>query len=243
MAWFEGKAGAASQSWQQAGSRATQDGDPLVAAQLMAGEALARAMLGWTVPVGPIADRALQRSREPEVLAVAALAFAFSGQPGRAQALVDEHQRHPRVKPGSDAALVASTRAVLALKHGRPKDAIEFLSPLRPYDLGSRFEFLPSYVRGVAYLDSGLSREAVTEFERIANHRTISPAGVTTPLGWLHLARARRLAGDFPGAIRAYARVLGFWRDADADLPVLAAARAEEHDLARLVAAAGDRRP
>jgi hypothetical protein len=105
-----------------------------------------------------------------------------------------------------------------------PAKAVEDLEPARPTELN----FLnPIYQRGLAYLRWGKGAEAAAEFQKIQAHRTIVPLSLVHPLSQLGFARARVLAGDTAGARTAYQDFLALWKDADPDVPVLIAAKAE----------------
>ena len=69
--------------------------------------------------------------------------------------------------------------------------------------------------------------EAAAEFQKILDHRgivAIDPIGV---LAHLQLGRVFALSGDRTRAKAAYEAFLAFWKDADADIPILKSARAE----------------
>lgn len=231
MAWFEGKAAAGAGFWRRAASRAEERGDALVPAQFLANEAVNRALLGWPGQVAPLVRAALERVRAPQVIASAALALALAGDSDGAARLLADYARQPHVGVDSDRALRAAARAVIELNRRDPAAAVEELAPLRPYDLASRFEFLPAYIRGLAFIQSGRLPDAAAEFGRIVQHRTVAPAGIAHPLAWLQSARIRRLAGDAAGAARAYDVLLALWREADPELPVLRTARQERASL------------
>lgn len=137
----------------------------------------------------------------------------------------------PDVDGSSDPDYKPALLAALAIRRGEPAAAIESLAPLRPYDLGWRFAFLPSYIRGEALLRLGRPADAAAEFERITAHPGVVPTSVIHPLGWLQLARARAAAGNRVMSRAAYDKVLRQWKDADPDVPILVQARAE---LARM---------
>ena len=59
------------------------------------------------------------------------------------------------------------------------------------------------------------------------DHRGQAPLSVVYPLAYLGLARAAALAGDAAGSRKAYQDFLALWREADAGLPVLVAAKKE----------------
>jgi len=83
------------------------------------------------------------------------------------------------------------------------------------------------YVRGQAYLATRQGKEAAVEFQKFMDHRSIvlnSPLGALAHLG---LARAYVLQGDTAKARGAYQDFLALWKDADADIPILIAAKSE----------------
>ena len=126
-------------------------------------------------------------------------------------------------------------RALFSLNAGDPAAAIQALQVASRYDLHTggvgfmqRFGALyPIYVRGVAYLAARQPAAAAGEFQRILDHRSIVFVDPMDALARLQLARALALSGDNVKAKSAYADLLTLWKNADADIPVLSAARAE----------------
>jgi predicted Zn-dependent protease len=85
----------------------------------------------------------------------------------------------------------------------------------------------PVFVRGEAYLALHQGSEAAAEFQRILDHRGIvlnEPIGALAHLG---LARAYAMQGDTAKSTAAYQNFLTLWKDADPDIPILIAAKAE----------------
>jgi tetratricopeptide (TPR) repeat protein len=85
----------------------------------------------------------------------------------------------------------------------------------------------PVFVRGEAYLAARQGSEAAAEFQKILDHRGIvlfEPIGALAHLG---LARAYALQGDAVKARGAYQDFLALWKEADTDVPILLAAKAE----------------
>ena len=85
-------------------------------------------------------------------------------------------------------------------------------------------EFWPQYLRGQAYLKLGRGAEAAAELQKILEHRGYAPLSVLYPLAQLGLARATQNR-------KTYNDLLGMWKEADADLPILWAAK-REYELA-----------
>jgi hypothetical protein len=122
----------------------------------------------------------------------------------------------------------SEVRAALALRRRQPRIAIANLEPARPYE--AKNYDIP-YLRGLAYLDAGDGAAAAVEFRKVLDHPGLAPTSPLYPLSRLGLARALAMRGDKPGSHRAYADLLAAWRNADADLPALLAARAEQAAL------------
>jgi tetratricopeptide (TPR) repeat protein len=87
-----------------------------------------------------------------------------------------------------------------------------------------------SYVQGLAYLQLHDAGQAMSAFQSAMKFR-----GGTLTQGWapfyaqaqLGLARAYAMAGDKANAKKAYQDFFATWKDADADLPMLVAAKKE----------------
>ena len=85
----------------------------------------------------------------------------------------------------------------------------------------------PAYIRGQAYLAAHNGTAAAAEFLKFLDHRGRYqlPTGRTRPS--LGLARAYAMTDDTAKARSAYQDFLTFWKDADADIPILKEAKAE----------------
>ena len=83
----------------------------------------------------------------------------------------------------------------------------------------------------MAYLQTGEPGAAAAEFQKVLLRRGLVGRGVIGPLARLQLARAQSAMGDTAAAIASYEAFLDLWRDADADVPVYVAAKAEYEKL------------
>ena len=72
---------------------------------------------------------------------------------------------------------------------------------------------------------------AAGEFQKLIDYRGLIRACPLGPLAHLGMARAYVLQGDTAKARAAYADFLTLWKDADPDIPVLIAAKAEAAKL------------
>jgi hypothetical protein len=134
--------------------------------------------------------------------------------------------------------LIPSTRAAIALGQGRPAEAVEALRAARATELGSVAGLVPLYLRGEALLRQGSTAEAIQEYERLLANRGVDPLSPVVPLAHLGIARAKARSGDAGGSRLAYNELFAAWEHADADLPVMLAARAEYARVASVPASA-----
>jgi DNA-binding SARP family transcriptional activator len=79
----------------------------------------------------------------------------------------------------------------------------------------------------VAYLAARQPAEAVAEFQRILDHRSIVLVDPMDAMARLQLARALALAGDTAKAKSTYDDLLELWKNADPGMSMLVQARAE----------------
>jgi eukaryotic-like serine/threonine-protein kinase len=140
----------------------------------------------------------------------ATLALALSGDGARAQSFAEDLNKRFNVNTVTQSVWLPTIRAQLQINHNAPSSAVELLQAAAPYELARR--------QGTA---------AVVEFQKILNHRGLVQNCPTGALAHLNLARAYMLQGDTAKAKTAYNDFLTLWKDADADIPVLTAAKAE----------------
>jgi serine/threonine protein kinase/tetratricopeptide (TPR) repeat protein len=190
------------------------------------------------------ATLAVRGSSLRDVLYLAALAFTYSGEVGRAQTLADDLAKQFPEDTLVQFNFLPTLRARIALDKGNAAEAVEQLRPAAPYELGlstqSPFNWaamFPVFVRGEAYLAARQGREAAAELQKIFDHPGIVLNGPIGALAHLQLGRsyaleAQSLQGADADAARAKARAayqdfLTLWKNADPDIPVLRQAKAE----------------
>jgi eukaryotic-like serine/threonine-protein kinase len=201
------------------------------AARYSAQSALREALLGNATEARRLATEALERSAGRDVLYAAALALAYAGEEHRAQSLVDDLNKRFPEDTVAQFNYMPTLRAKLVVSHGNAAQAIEILRAAAPYELGSPTSYglalYPVYSRGEAYLAVHHGVEAAAEFQKILDHRGIVVNEPIAALAHLQIGRAYAMQGDTAKAKAAYQDFLTLWKDADPDIPILIAAKAE----------------
>jgi eukaryotic-like serine/threonine-protein kinase len=215
---------------------AVQEGEAEAAASYQAARAVWEAVYGNAGEGKQDALAALARSNGRDVEYAAALALGLSGGSSRSEALAGDLEKRFPEDTFAKFTYVPVLRGLAALGRGKPADSVEQLQIALPYELaanGLNFnsKYLgglhSAYVRGEALMAARRYPEAAAEFQKILDHRGIvgvDPIGV---LAHLQLGRVFALSGDRTRAKAAYEAFLAFWKDADADIPILKSARAE----------------
>ena len=157
----------------------------------------------------------------------AALALAQAGDSRRAETLMNEAIKDSSLGTIMTNTITACIRAVIELNRKNPAAAIEALGRAVPYDLASDSYGLTLYYRGLAYLEMKSGKEAAAQFQKILDNHGLVTTHVNWPLAHLGLARAYAMQADTAKAKAAYQDFLTLWKDADPDIPILIAAKAE----------------
>jgi eukaryotic-like serine/threonine-protein kinase len=204
--------------------------------------ALREAAFGNNIEASRTAARGLQLySKSQGVSVEASLAFAFAHNRERAESLMREINEQFPLDTQTQSVWLPTIRAALAISAKQPSRAIGELRRVSPLELG-QIEFVnnlsclySTYTRGTAYLMEGAGQEAAAEFQKILDHSGIVWNCWTGALAHLGLARASTLeasnsTGSNAEAAKARARsayrdFLTLWKNADPDIPVLAAAK------------------
>ena len=196
-----------------------------VAARYVAEAALRAAVLGKCAETKAALAQSMFVEHNRVSQARLALALALCGEVSQAESLVEELiRRYPKDTLINRLWLLV-IRAALELERHNPEEAIHSLEAARRYEAAA--EFWPQYVRGLAYLSLKSGNEAAAEFQRILDHRGEATLSVLYPLAHLGLARAAALLDDKERGRKEYQAFFALWKDADADLPGLTAAKKE----------------
>jgi tetratricopeptide (TPR) repeat protein len=218
----------------RAADSAERAGQSETAAGYYAVAALREALAGNARRAREQAAAARRRSNGRDVDYALALAFAYAGDSRSAQALTNELAGRFPEDTVIQLNYLPAAHGKIALNRASPQQALDVLAAAGPYELGlPAYSFYnwpnlyPVYVRGEAHLAAHRGKEAVTEFQRILDHRSIVLNEPIGALAHLQLARAFVLQGDIEKARAAYQDFLTLWKDADSDIPILKDAKAE----------------
>jgi DNA-binding winged helix-turn-helix (wHTH) protein/tetratricopeptide (TPR) repeat protein len=202
------------------------------AASYQAAAALREAESGNQEQARADANAALKLAPNRDVRVVAALALARAGDTTAAERLVAELDKTFPLDTLVQRYWLPTIRAAVALERKDPKRAIELLKDTSTIELGQAPSSLniflcPAYIRGEAYLMLHDGNRATAEFQKFIDHRGVVVNFPWGALAGLGLARAYALQGDTAKAKAAYQDFLTLWKDADPDIPILIAAKAE----------------
>ena len=173
---------------------------------------------------------ALSKGRDAEALS--AIALGLAGDSAYATRLADDLGNHFPENTIVQSNYLPTIRAAVLLRSGDAGKAIETLAAATPYELGTNFVTLnfvlyPVYLRGQAYLAAKQGAAAAAEFQKILEHPGVVRSEPIGAFAHLQMARALVLAGDKIKAMTAYQEFFTLWKDADSDIPILKAAKAE----------------
>jgi tetratricopeptide (TPR) repeat protein len=161
------------------------------------------------------------------VQATASIILGFIGDTQRQQQIIDAISKKYPEDTTIQKMLLPTARATAANSRKDYAQALEILQPLVQYELGNFDGMNSVYFRGLIYLHMDKPAEAAAEFQRLLDHPGLTSGSPTYALSYLGLARAKAMVGDKAGARTAYQDLFAMWKDADANLPPLVAAKAE----------------
>jgi serine/threonine protein kinase len=226
---YFGRLGKARELSRQAVASAERAEEKETGAGYEAEAALREALFGNAAEARQRVAAALGLSTGRDMQYAAALALALAGDAAWAQGLADDLAKRFPEDTLVHFNYLPTIHAQIALNRNESLKAIETLQAAVPNELGDVdcCALYPIYVRGQAYLAGRQGSEAANEFRKIIDHRGVvinEPIGALAHLG---LARAYTLQGNTAKARAAYNDFLTLWKDADPDIPIYRAAKAE----------------
>jgi DNA-binding winged helix-turn-helix (wHTH) protein/tetratricopeptide (TPR) repeat protein len=231
---YSGRVAAAREFTRQAIESVERAEETEPAARYFAMSALREALFGNSEEARRDATLAMEHSSGLDDQYGAALASAYAGDYGRAQALTADLDKRLPEATIVQFNYLPTLRAKLALSKGNASEAIETLRTALPYELGRTTystygwtSLYPVFVRGEAYLAEHQGSRAAAEFQKILDHPGVVLNEPIGALAHLQLGRAYAMQGDTAKARAAYQDFFTLWKNADPDLPVLTRAKAE----------------
>ena len=177
------------------------------------------------------ANAAMKLAANRDVRAIGALALARAGDTAGAEKLAAELDKTFPLDTLVQRYWLPTIRAAVAMERKDPNRAVELLKETSAIELclptNLTVALAPVYLRGEAYLALGDGDRAATEFQKFIDHRGVVANFPWGALARFGLARAYAMQGDTAKARAAYQDFLTLWKDADGDIPVLIAAKAE----------------
>jgi tetratricopeptide (TPR) repeat protein len=175
---------------------------------------------------------ALSLSSERDIKLLAALTLARARDATNAKRLVAQLKLERTASTNTMLKFycLPTIDAAIEISKGNPSLAIMDLEAAMPYELGGPLMFAylyPSCVRGQAYLAANNGTAAAAEFKKLIDHPGIVLNQPIGSLAHLQLGRAYARAGEAAKARAAYQDFFILWKDADPDIPILVAAKAE----------------
>jgi tetratricopeptide (TPR) repeat protein len=230
---YYGRAKASRTFASKAVSSAAKDGRMVSAGLSLIQQALRDSTVGLYAEATSEATSALALNREERIRALAALALAWAGHSNAAKPLIQGVSSEYPPDSILRTYWTASANAAIALDRGNPRRAIDVLTITSPVELSgwtalpNATTMYPVYLRGQAYLGLGEGKQAAAEFRKILDHRGLILNCPLGALAHLQLGRAYAMSADTAKARAAYQDFLSLWKDADPDIPILVAAKAE----------------
>jgi eukaryotic-like serine/threonine-protein kinase len=230
----QGRIKKAAESYARAVSQAKIHNYMEFAANVMAAEATCDSELGFLKEARQAMAAGLALSDGKDSRSSAAYVFARQGDSARSQKLVDELKKEWPFDTLLNQVWLPLAQATNDIQRNQPAEAIARLESAAPYEFGGPPNgaiYWPIYIRGEAFLKERDGMKAAAEYQKILDHRGIDPTSPLYSLARLGVGRAYALQGDTPKARAAYQDFFALWKDADPDVPVLKAAKAEYEKL------------
>jgi serine/threonine protein kinase/tetratricopeptide (TPR) repeat protein len=205
-----------------------------VAADAMSAEATCDSELGFLKEAASAMRAALALADDKDARSVATYVFARAGDSTQSQKIVSDLTKEWPFDTLLTYVWLPLAQATNDIERNQPTQAIARLESAAPYESGGPplgAMYWPSYIRGEAYLKIRDGVKAAAEYQKILDHRGLDPHSPLHSLARLGVGRAFALQGNTSKARAAYQDFFALWKDADPDVPVLKAARAEYDKL------------
>jgi Flp pilus assembly protein TadD len=176
-------------------------------------------------------NQSLRLSDAKEVKQAVARVMVLSGQEREAQKTINDLLHEYPVDTFLNELDAPLTLAASQLSLGQADAALRTLDRVKPFEFGTVAEFLPNYIRALAYLHLRRPEDAAGEFSAVLAHRGVSPLSPILVVSQLGLARAYAMQRDVAKSRAAYEALFAGWKDADPDLPILKQAKVEYEKL------------
>ncbi len=225
MQQFRGQYAKAAATTQEAFEQAGRAKAPDVQAAALLSNAEARGLAGLCEGSEAVVPRALALNKSKMTQAYAVLAAGVCGNGKQVLSLTQELSAKFPDDTLIQQVYLPLAKGFVALAAGRAQEAVADAEPAKSFDA----IFPGSYLQGLAYLQLHDAGHALGAFLSA----TQSPGGNLTSgvpfyaQAQLGLARAYAMGGDKANAKKAFEAFFATWKDADADLPMLVAARKE----------------
>jgi tetratricopeptide (TPR) repeat protein len=196
----------------------------------LGGQAMRDAAHGFTESARQKASSLHHQPGDSFPAAAAALTFSSIGDSAQSLKLLENLNKDYPSDSDVKYSVIPAVQAMNSLHRNNGADAIAALEAGRKCELGQNGAYgtyWVIYVRGLAYLQLRDGAKAAAEFQKIIDHPGLNAFSQFVSLSKLGLARAYRLQADNVKARAAYQDFLALWKDADPDVPVLVAAKAE----------------
>jgi tetratricopeptide (TPR) repeat protein len=222
----QGKIKTAKEAYARAVSVAQARGLKEYGATVLAGEAACEAEAGFPQEARQTMNAALAISENVNSRTLAAILFARIGDKARSEKMAEDLRKEFPLDTLLNQVQLPTLRAIGTLQRNQPAEAVAALDSAKPYELGIGGVEAVS-IRGEAFLHLRDGVKAAGEYQKILDHRGVDPTSVSCSLAHLGLGRAYALQGNTAKARAAYQDFFAIWKDADADVPLSKAAKAE----------------
>jgi eukaryotic-like serine/threonine-protein kinase len=224
---YDGRLESARQRTQHGVSISVGSGLSESAADMLLDLARAEALYGQGSAAGKTLRQALQLTDSKNIKQRAAGVMVLSGQEREAQKIIHDLLQEYSADTFLNELDTPLALAASRLSLGQADAALRTLDRVKPFEFGRVAEFLPNYIRALAYLRLRRPEDAAGEFNAILAHRGVSPLSPVLVASQLGLARAFATQGDVSKSRAAYDTLFANWKNADPDLPIFKQAKAE----------------